>query len=602
MDAFAVLSLIPISQLVENFSAEFEDIACVAPVTRAARALRALQISRAVVFTLKAEKKVKRFSKRKTTRLFGEENTSLLEDTLCLLTNSKMLLGILVLLLGIFFMTPEDDDRMVESGILVLDTVYSETYDPVPSNTNQKTSWEGIWHSYRDEIESSGSHGTLEFLKVHDIVYHCTDVSSLRSSELVIYTARNGRTEAQISMRPVVCVESGFNLITTMFVILVMLAWNGSFDRDHRKLVIEPTNRMLDLLRHFSVDPRVAIQMSGFPCFELTQRSTEIEMIEQCIGTFSKLLKVGFGEAGMNVIARNFGTNGFDPIVAGVIVKAVFGFCEINQFEECCMALNENTLVFANKISDIVHETVEVSGGNVNKNLGGSFLSVWKLKAFHGPVETTYVHHLTEVPHVVDNTLRSFLETQSLLRKNDTLGQVNREVCMQNRLPGYSVQMCYGLHLGWAVEGAVGSEHKVDATYLSPNVNIAARLQTATRFYGVNLLMSNALVSNMTTSLKNECRPIDRVTVKGSIRPITLYCHMPSEAPDLNDAEIRKFLVLWEQVFLLYTTGSDWPRAVALIAECLKILPYDQPSQIVLEVMASTDRNEWAGHHALTSK
>jgi len=32
-----------------------------------------------------------------------------------------------------------------------------------------------------------------------------------------------------------------------------------------------------------------------------------------------------------------------------------------------------------------------------------------------------------------------------------------------------------------AIEGAVGSPLKVDATYLSPNVNMAARLEAASR-------------------------------------------------------------------------------------------------------------------------
>jgi len=41
--------------------------------------------------------------------------------------------------------------------------------------------------------------------------------------------------------------------------------------------------------------------------------------------------------------------------------------------------------------------------------------------------------------------------------------------------------MGFGLHMGWAIEGAIGSEFKIDASYLSPNVNLAARLEGATR-------------------------------------------------------------------------------------------------------------------------
>jgi len=50
--------------------------------------------------------------------------------------------------------------------------------------------------------------------------------------------------------------------------------------------------------------------------------------------------------------------------------------------------------------------------------------------------------------------------------------------------------MVFGLHAGWAIEGAVGSPMKVDATYLSPHVNMAARMETACRQYGVHVLMT----------------------------------------------------------------------------------------------------------------
>ena len=51
------------------------------------------------------------------------------------------------------------------------------------------------------------------------------------------------------------------------------------------------------------------------------------------------------------------------------------------------------------------------------------------------------------------------------------------------------VKMGFGLHLGWGIEvrilkffkGAIGSNYKIDASYLSPNVNMAARLEAGTK-------------------------------------------------------------------------------------------------------------------------
>ncbi len=37
---------------------------------------------------------------------------------------------------------------------------------------------------------------------------------------------------------------------------------------------------------------------------------------------------------------------------------------------------------------------------------------------------------------------------------------------MQTRLPGFTMKMGFGLHFGWAVESAIGSPLKIDASYL----------------------------------------------------------------------------------------------------------------------------------------
>jgi class 3 adenylate cyclase len=53
--------------------------------------------------------------------------------------------------------------------------------------------------------------------------------------------------------------------------------------------------------------------------------------------------------------------------------------------------------------------------------------------------------------------------------------------------------MGFGLHLGYAIEGAIGSVFKIDASYLSPNVNMAAVLEGCTKQYNMMLLISGDL-------------------------------------------------------------------------------------------------------------
>jgi hypothetical protein len=83
--------------------------------------------------------------------------------------------------------------------------------------------------------------------------------------------------------------------------------------------------------------------------------------------------------------------------------------------------------------------------------------------------------------------------------------------------------MGFGLHCGWAIEGAIGSFYKIDASYLSPNVNMAARLEAATKQFGATILCSGQLVDIMTEKTREQLRIIDIVAVKGSIEPLELY-------------------------------------------------------------------------------
>jgi class 3 adenylate cyclase len=92
---------------------------------------------------------------------------------------------------------------------------------------------------------------------------------------------------------------------------------------------------------------------------------------------------------------------------------------------------------------------------------------------------------------IADMALFSFLKIIAKINKFQHIVNYSRVDKLKQRMGNdFKVQMGFGLHFGWAIEGAIGSEHKIDASYLSPNVNIASRLEAATKQYGVPLLIS----------------------------------------------------------------------------------------------------------------
>ena len=114
----------------------------------------------------------------------------------------------------------------------------------------------------------------------------------------------------------------------------------------------------------------------------------------------------------------------------------------------------------------------------------------------------------------------------------------------------------FGIHLGWAIEGAVGSKHKIDASYLSPNVNLAARLAGAAKQYGTNLLLSGSFVCVLSDAARKMCRKIDCVTVKGSTMPVDLYVFDLQGISSINFLE-AKYDARGRQEAINFSTNTD---------------------------------------------
>ncbi len=141
-------------------------------------------------------------------------------------------------------------------------------------------------------------------------------------------------------------------------------------------------------------------------------------------------------------------------------------------------------MLFVNNIGDIVHTMVDRFQGAANKNIGDAFLLVWKLLPDKYQLkennDITYVDKVY-ISTMADYAVLSFMKIQGKLNREPKILAYRKEERLQERMKGYKVKMGFGLHVGWGIEGAIGSEFKIDASYLSPNVNMASRLEAATK-------------------------------------------------------------------------------------------------------------------------
>lgn len=124
-----------------------------------------------------------------------------------------------------------------------------------------------------------------------------------------------------------------------------------------------------------------------------------------------------------------------------------------------------------------------------------------------------------------DRAVIGMLKSFAGIHRDNRLRTWSRDFRLSAGVGAWSVNMIFGMDAGWAVEGAVGSEYKIDATYLSPHVNMASRMMSACKHYGVTILLSEAVQELMSDQAKCKLRNLDRVTVKGSTQVQNIYTY-----------------------------------------------------------------------------
>jgi class 3 adenylate cyclase/TolA-binding protein len=139
---------------------------------------------------------------------------------------------------------------------------------------------------------------------------------------------------------------------------------------------------------------------------------------------------------------------------------------------------------------------------------------------------------------LADKALVSFLRCHVALAASPAVAQFASHPRIQASFDHFVVSLGFGLHVGWSVEGPIGSRHKIDASYLSPHVTLSETLQDCTKLYGMPILMSGEFVALLSPYVRSFCRRLDVIRVSGREAPVNLYgfdVHGTSLRQILND-------------------------------------------------------------------
>jgi class 3 adenylate cyclase len=148
------------------------------------------------------------------------------------------------------------------------------------------------------------------------------------------------------------------------------------------------------------------------------------------------------------------------------------------------------------------------------------------------------------------------------------------------------VRIGIGINTGLLMLGTVGGQNRMDGTVISDAVNLAARVESLTKNYGVSLLITEQTFSRLTQASNYAIRPIDTVKVKGKSQKVTVYEVFDVDPPAVKEGKLNT-LQRFQQAILLYKSGQLL-EAREMFAECLKLNPSDQVAQIYLQRILST--------------
>ncbi|WP_341739184.1 adenylate/guanylate cyclase domain-containing protein [Microcoleus sp. CAWBG640] len=158
------------------------------------------------------------------------------------------------------------------------------------------------------------------------------------------------------------------------------------------------------------------------------------------------------------------------------------------------------------------------------------------------------------------------------------LVEYNQERASAGYIP---IKIGVGINTGSLMLGIVGGPSRMDGTVISDAVNLASRIESLTKKYGVSLLITHPTFECLKNPADYAIRKIDRVQVKGKSEMVTVYEVFDADLPEIKAGKLATLQVFSEALFLY--DMKNFSGAALLFTECLQHNPGDIVAQIYLE-------------------
>tara|TARA_B100000949_G_scaffold34081_1_gene27684 strand:+ start:621 stop:3173 length:2553 start_codon:yes stop_codon:yes gene_type:complete len=277
------------------------------------------------------------------------------------------------------------------------------------------------------------------------------------------------------------------------------------------------------------------------------------------------------------------------PKLGGVEGHHTAFFSDIQNFSTFSEALEPTRMVaLMNEYLTVMSQVILDNEGTLDKYIGDAIV------AFYG------------APAPVENHEKKSCTTALLME--DALENLRQKWRRENDWPDivYSMQHRIGLNCGKMVTGNMGSEMRMNYTMMGDTVNLAARLESSAKQYGVY----NFVGENIYEETKDEFifRFLDFVQVKGKNIPVKVY-ELVSAKDNADNHTVNLIKVFEEGLDHYYQ--QQWDKALAHFKKAEGMEDHftsrnTTPSAVFIERCTMFKDNppgkDWDGVWTMTSK
>ena len=213
---------------------------------------------------------------------------------------------------------------------------------------------------------------------------------------------------------------------------------------------------------------------------------------------------------------------GDDRLMVGERKEVTVLFSDIRGYTSLTENLGASEVVtLLNQYFETMVESVFTHEGTLDKFIGDALMAV-----FGAPLPLTEKHALMAVRAALDMRRRLVEFNQHRVIENQPL-----------------IRFGIGIGSGEVVSGNIGSQRRMDYTAIGDPVNVSARLESLTKEYGCDIILSEATYKNCGDAFW--VRELDKIRVKGKNRAVSIYELIDDRRVDL-DSVTTKFLYLYK--------------------------------------------------------